>query len=166
MSGLYAWSVLLHILAAFVFFFAHGVSMATAFLLPKEKDVNKMKLLLDISGITIMPLMVSMLLILITSIHMGWAAKWWLAGWWWVSVAVFFAMIVWMTWYSRKYYSPVRKALGMEYMTGAGTNNPPGEPASMEEVHKLIAKTSPHLLATVGVLVTAMLIWLMRFKPF
>jgi hypothetical protein len=166
MNSLYAWSVSLHILAAFVFFFSHGVSMATAFLLPKEKDSAKMKTLLDISGITIVPLMVSMLLMLVTSIHMGLAAKWWLAGWWWLSFVIMFGMIVWMTWYSRKYYSPIRKALGMEYMTGAGTNNPAEEPAGMDQVQRLAARTNPHLLATMGLLVTAALIWLMRFKPF
>jgi hypothetical protein len=154
MNSLYAWSVFLHILAAFVFFFAHGVSMAVAFLLPKERDANNTKLLLDISEITIMPLMVGMVLLLITSLHMGAAAKWWFAGWWWISIVVFFVMIVWMTWYSRKYYSPIRKALGMKYMTGVGTHNPPEESAGMDEVQHLIAKTNPHLLSTVGLLVT------------
>jgi hypothetical protein len=166
MNSLYSWSVFLHILAAFVFFFAHGASMATAFLLPKEKDAANMKTLLNLSGITVMPLMVSMILLLITSIHMGIVARWWLAGWWWLSFVIMIAMTVWMTWYSRKYYSPIRKALGIEYMTGAGTPNPAEEPAGMDEVQHLITKTNPHLISTVGVLVTAMLIWLMRFKPF
>lgn len=166
MSNLYSWSVWLHVLAAILFFFAHGVSMATAFLLPKEKASANMKTLLNLTGVTIIPLGVSLLLLLVTSVHMGVVAKWWLKGWWWSSFVVMIVMIVWMTWYGRTYYSPIRKALGMEYMTGVGTPNPPVEAASMGEVQKLIAKTNPNLLAIVGFVVTALLLWLMRFKPF
>lgn len=166
MNNIYSWSAWLHILASFLFFFSHGVSMATAFLLPKEKDPAAMKTLLNIAGITILPLMISLLLLLVTSVHMGIVAKWWLTGWWWLSIVIMIVMVVWMTWYSRVYYSPIRKALGLEYMTGAGTHNPAGEPAGRDEVNRLIARTNPHLLATMGILVTAALIWLMRFKPF
>lgn len=166
MSNLYSWSVWLHVLAAILFFFAHGVSMATAFLLPKEKESANMKTLLNLTGVTIIPLGVSLLLLLVTSVHMGVVAKWWLKGWWWSSFVVMIVMIVWMTWYGRTYYSPIRKALGMEYMTGLGTPNPAVEAVSMGEVQKLIAKTNPNLLAIVGFVVTALLLWLMRFKPF
>ena len=46
MSNLYQWIVWLHVLAAFVFLFSHGAELATAFLLPKEKNANGMKALL------------------------------------------------------------------------------------------------------------------------
>jgi hypothetical protein len=36
----------------------------------------------------------------------------------------------------------------------------------MDEVQELIAKPSPHLLMTVGVVAIGILLWLMRFKPF
>ncbi len=163
---LYQWMVWLHVLSAILFFFVHGISMATAFLLPKEKDAKRMSMLLDMTGVTIAPMGISMLGLLVTSIYMGISANWWARGWWGTSFLLFMLMIVWMTWYGRKYYSPIRKALGLDYMTGFGTQNPAIEPAGMDEVQKLIAKTSPHLLATVGFLVTAMLLWLMRFKPF
>jgi hypothetical protein len=101
MNNLYSWSVWLHILGAFLFFFAHGVSMATAFLLPKEKEPAAMKTLLNIAGVTILPLMVSLLLLLITSIHMAIVGKWWLRGWWWMSFIIMVVMVIWMTWYSR-----------------------------------------------------------------
>ncbi|WKZ38650.1 MAG: hypothetical protein QY328_10320 [Anaerolineales bacterium] len=41
-----------------------------------------------------------------------------------------------------------------------------GQANGWDEVNRLIAGTNPHLLATMGILVTAALIWLMRFKPF
>jgi len=61
----------LHVLFAFVFIFAHGVSMVTAFLLPHEKNIDKMKLLLDLPNLTIIPFGISLLGLLATSIYMG-----------------------------------------------------------------------------------------------
>ena len=164
--NLYPWSVWLHVLSAFLFFFTHGTSMAIAFMLPKEKNADAMKALLNITGITIAPLSISMLGLLITSVYMGISAGWWKTGWWIVSFLIMITMISWMTWYGRKFYSPIRKAIGLEYLTGFSTSNPAMEPKSMDEVYALVAKTNPRLLTSVGLLVTASLLWLMRFKPF
>jgi hypothetical protein len=90
---LYNWMLWLHILFAFLFFFVHGVSMATAFLLPKEKDLKRMSMLLDLPNITIVPMAVSMLGLLVTSVYMGGAAQWWGRGWWGASFLIFLAMI-------------------------------------------------------------------------
>lgn len=162
----YQWMAWLHVLFGVLFFFSHGVSMATAFLLPREKNEERIRMLMDVTGISIAPLGISLLGLLITSIYMGSAAGWWRTGWWGFSFLIFLAMVVWMTWYGRKYYSPIRRALGQDYMTGIGKHNPAEPPLGMDEVQRLVAKTNPHLLATVGFLVTAALLWLMRFKPF
>ena len=61
---------------------------------------------------------------------------------------------------------PIRKALGLEYMTGVGKENPPIEPASMDEVTALIAKSSPRSLTWVGLIFTIIILWLMIFKQF
>ncbi len=141
--------------------------MATAFLLPKEKGPKRMSRLLDLPSITIVPMAISLLGLLVTSIYMGASAGWWKTGWWELSVVLFFVMVVWMTWYGRTYYSPIRKELGLHYMTGLGNHNPPDENkiVNMDEVQRLIAKSNPRLLASVGVIVTAILLFLMRFKP-
>ena len=166
--NLYQWIAWLHVLSAFLFFFVHGVSMATAFWLPKEKDVKRLSMLLDLPGITIAPMGVSMLGLLATSIYMGSSAGWWKTGWWGLSFLIFVLMIVWMTWYGRKYYSPIRRELGLSYMSGFGTSHESVENKviNMDEVQQLIAKSNPRLLASVGVIITAILLYLMRFKPF
>ena len=53
-------------------------------------------------------------------------------------------------------------------MTGFSTKHEPDENISvnMDEVYKLIAKTNPALLGGVGMGMTAVLLFLMRFKPF
>jgi hypothetical protein len=91
----------------------------------------------------------------------------WRRGWWLTSTLIFLLMTFWMVWYARKYYSPIRKALGLEYMEGF-THRPAETPnkVDLSEVQKLIAITNPHLLMTVGVIAIGVLLWLMRFKPF
>jgi hypothetical protein len=165
---MYQWVAWLHVLFAFVFIFAHGVSMATAFLLPQEKNIDKMKLLLDLPNITIIPLGVSLLGLLVTSIYMGGTAGWWKTGWWGLSFLLMIVLVVWMTWYSRVIYSPIRRELGLFYMSGLKNRSAPDENKSvnMAEVERLIALSNPALLAWVGLIVTAALLWLMRFKPF
>ena len=166
--NIYTWSVWLHVLSAFIFFFVHGTSMAIAYILPREKDPARMKAYLDITGITVAPLGISLLGLLVTSVYMGIAAGWVRTGWWGLSFLLFLVSVLWMEWYSRKYYSPIRKALGNFYMTGFSTPNPPVEDKviDLEEVNGLIRKTNPHLLSVVGFVVVAVLLWLMRFKPF
>lgn len=164
---LYQWILLLHILFAFLFFFVYGISMATAFLLLNEKDVKQISILLNVPRIAIALMGLSMLGLLGTSIYMGSVANWWSRGWWGASFLIFLVMIFWMTWYGRKYYGPIRKELGLFYVTGFNTRNDPVEnkAVNMDEVQRLIAKSNPVLLVSVGVIVTAVLVFLMRFKP-
>jgi hypothetical protein len=165
---LYNWMLWLHILLSVIFFFIHGVSLVTSVYLPREKNIERMKLLLEIPEITIIPMAICMLGLLITSVYMGSAAQWWGRGWWGTSFLLFLGMIYWMGSYSRQYYSPIRKALGMMYMTGFSTRNVPeeGKQVNMVEVEALIAKTNPRLLMILGLVVLGLLLFLMRFKPF
>jgi hypothetical protein len=165
---MYQWVAWLHVLFSLVFIFSHGVSMATAFLLPRERNLDKIKLLLDLPTLTILPLGGSLLGLLVTSIYMGAVAGWWKTGWWGLSFLLMIVLVVWMTWYSRKIYSPIRRELGLFYMSGPSTRNAPDEKRQpdMKEVERLIALSNPWLLTWVGLLITAALLWLMRFKPF
>lgn len=163
---LYPWIVWLHIFSAILYFSCHGVSMVAAFLLKKETNADKLKVLLGLHTVVLPPMGIAALLLLVTVLAMAAILNLWGAGWWLTANLIFILMTAWMTWYARKYYSPIRKALGMEYMTGFGKHNPAEAPARMDEVQELIAKPSPHLLMTVGVVAIGILLWLMRFKPF
>ena len=50
------WLIYLHILATLTFFLAHGTSVAMAFKIRKETDIERIKAMLDLSGSTIMAL--------------------------------------------------------------------------------------------------------------
>ena len=164
--NLYSWIKWLHILTVLIFYFSHGVSMAVAFKLASEKNPDRLRALLDLSRWSLSPMSMSLIPLLVFGVILTFMGTWWKQIWPWLSLVLSIAMSVWMTWQSRTIYSPIRKALGLVYMTGVGKENPPVEPASMDEVNALIAKSSPRLLTWVGLIFTIVILWLMIFKPF
>jgi hypothetical protein len=164
---LYDAFLFLHILFSFMFFFAHGTSIAVAFRLPVEQDPKVREALLAITGITIAPMYGGFFGMAVFGVALGVSASWWKRGWWWLSCVLMLGVFVWMIWYSRKYYSPIRKALGLIYVTGFANENPAtGVAAAQKEVDRLIAQTQPRLLTWVTSVITALALYLMVFKPF
>jgi hypothetical protein len=162
----YLWIKWLHILSVLIFFFSHGISMGTAFKLASEKNPDRLRALLDLSRWSLTPMSMSLIALLVFGLILTFMGPWWKQFWPWLSLVLLIAMSVWMTWQSRTVYSPIRKALGLEYMTGVGKENPHVEPASMDEVNALIAKSNPRLQTWVGLIFTIIILWLMIFKPF
>jgi hypothetical protein len=164
---LYPWFLWLHILFAFMFFFAHGASLGVAFRLPVEKDPKAREALLAITGITIAPMFGGFFGMAVFGVALGVIASWWKQGWWWLSIILMLGKFIWMIWYSRKFYSPIRKALGLMYVTGFANENPAtGISATQEEVDRLIAQTQPYMVSWVTSVITALVLYLMTFKPF
>jgi hypothetical protein len=58
----------------------------------------------------------------------------------------------------------LRQAVGLPPEPGG--KQPPSEPASPQEIARLVDALQPELLAAVGLGGLAVIIWLMRFKPF
>lgn len=163
--NLYPWIKWLHILTVLIFYFSHGVTMAVAFKMSSEKNPDRLRALLDISRWSLTPMSMSLIALLIFGVILTLMGTWWKQIWPWLSLVLLIAMSVWMTWQSRTVYSPIRKALGLPYMTGVGKENPPVEPVSIDEVYALIAKTNPRGLTIVGLIFTILILWLMIFKP-
>ena len=164
--NLYPWIKWLHILTVLIFFFTHGTSMTAAFQLASEKNPDRLRALLDLSRRSLSQMSMSLMAVLIFGLILTFMGPWWKQIWPWLSLVLLIAMSVWMTWQSRTIYSPIRKALGLEYMTGVGKENPAVQPASMDEVNSLIARSNPRLLTSVGLIFTLIIVWLMVFKPF
>jgi len=55
------WLVFIHILSALTFFLAHGTSVAMAFKIRKETDIERITAMLDLSASTIMAVFYSFL---------------------------------------------------------------------------------------------------------
>ncbi len=164
--NLYPWIKWLHILAVLLFFFSHGVSMAAAFFIAKEKNLDRLRAILDVSRWPLMPMSASLLLVMILGVILAFNAGYATHFFPWLALVLLLAMAVWMTMYGRAIYSPIRKALGQAYVTGFGRGNPPAEPVSMDEVQALIARSNPRLLTYVGLVFTLVIVFFMVFKPF
>jgi hypothetical protein len=163
--AIYQWIVFLHVLAGFTFFMSHGASASMAFRLRQEHKLERIRALLDLSGYTIMTMFLSLLVLLVAGIVAGFVGKWWNRGWIWAALILSVAIVVLMYRYSRQYYAPVRKAVGLPYWEG-NKEHPAVDPASGEEIAALIAATRPVRLAVIGYGGLALILWLMMFKPF
>jgi len=160
---MYRWLVFLHVLCAFAFVMAHGVSVSVYFMLRNERNVERVKMLLAISRASLNYAFISLALILITGIITGIMGQWW--GQWWIRVAVLLIFIIWgaMAGIGTRVMNELRIGLGMV----SSYNQPPrAEMLSAEQMDALLKKINPALLTLVGFGAIAIWVYLMYFKPF
>jgi len=162
---MYRWLVFIHVLAALTFFLAHGASAAVAFRLKKERELARIQAVLDASATSLNVFFISLLVLLVAGIAAGFVGHWWKFAWIWVSLGLFVAIAIWMGVYSGRSYRPLRKAAGMPYMDDS-KQMPAVAPASEAEIAAILDRTNPVLLAGVSYGLTAVIVWLMMFKPF
>ncbi len=163
---LYKLVVLLHVISVFGFLLSHGVSASISYTLKRERDMAKIRALLDLSGASY-PIM---LWTLLATVGFGLIAAflvntWWRFGWTWVSIALLVVIVVLMAVFGAGVFGDIRKAAGLPYMVKGKPF--PAEPAkSDEEVFAVLAKINPTLLMIVGYGGFAVIAWLMLAKPF
>lgn len=162
---MYPWLVFLHVLGVFGFLMAHGISAGAAFKLRRERKLERVRALLDLSSSSLGILHGSITVLFLTGIIAGFMGRWWGRGWIWVSLGLLIAIYVYMGVAGSGFYSQVRKAVGLAYMQGFKPH-PPGEPASCEEIDALLNRSRPEVLAVTGFGSLAVIAWLMMFKPF
>jgi hypothetical protein len=162
---MYEWVVFLHIVGALGFFTTHGVSVVIAYRLRGESNLDRIRLMLELSRSTLMSMFAFYLILLVAGVIAGFMGSWWNFGWPWLSLGLMLLVFGWMAWYARKHYAPLRKAVGLPYLE----NNKEQlllEPRSAEEINAIIQGANPHLLSLVGFGVPLIVLWLMVFKPF
>jgi hypothetical protein len=165
----YRWWVFLHILGAFGFLLAHGVSVAMALALRREREPERIKALLDLSRVYIGVAYASLLVLLTGGIVSGFIGHWWGAGWIWTALVLLIALAVGMSWVGTSFYDRVRIAVGTEPVLGSRrkawlADRPPA--AAPAELDALLTSNRPVLLAWMGVIGLAVILWLMVLKPF
>lgn len=160
---MYQWVVFLHILGALIFFMAHGVSAFMAFRLRREQNLVRIQALLDVSEMALPVMYFSLLLLLAAGIVAGFMGNWWSKGWIGAALALMIVLVGWMAYYGNKHYTPLRLAMGAKEYRGRQGANPP---ASQEEILRLISATNPAMLLGVGLGISAVILYLMVFKPF
>jgi hypothetical protein len=154
--------VYVHILGALIFFLGHGASAVMAFRLRREQNPDRLRALLDLSEAALPITWIGLLLLLVGGIGAGFQGNWWSKGWIGVSLVLILILGGWMGYYAQRYYGPLRKALGITYRGVPGSN----PPATADEVTTLIKAANPMLLAGGGLGISAIILYLMIFKPF
>lgn len=164
---MYHWMVYLHVLATFAFLLTHGVSSVVALRLRNQRDpaLARAWLELNANSVVVTVFYGSLLMLLVTGVISGFMGDWWGRGWIWLSLVLLIGIIVSMYLIGSRYYSRVRKALGMAWFDGR-REHPPGDPAPAEEIEALFANGPAITLAIIGFGGIAVILWLMMFKPF
>ena len=88
MEGLYQWIVLLHVIAAFTFALAHGVSAGVALKLRGERDIPRVQALLDLSQFATNGMYVSIFVLLGAGVAAAFIAGLWGKGWIWAAIVL------------------------------------------------------------------------------
>lgn len=163
---LYQLVVFLHVVSVLGYLLAHGVSAAVSFALQKERDIARVRALLDLSAASY-PIM---LWTLLATVIFGLGAAflqmvWWRFGWIWVSIVLLVVIVMLMAVFGAGPFGEVRKAVGLPYRLKGKPF--PAEPAGSEEaIRSALAKVNPTLLLVIGYGGYAVIAWLMTAKPF
>ena len=161
---MYQWIVLLHVLGAFAFVAAHGVSMITAFQLRGERDRPRQAALLEASGAGIGVMYIGLLLLLVAGIIAGFMGDHWGRGWIWASLGTLVVVLAVMYAVASPFYGRMRTAAGLpDTADRAAKFKPPVTEADLDE---LAASNRPTVLALVGGIGLVVILWLMLLKPF
>ncbi|TAH51663.1 MAG: hypothetical protein EYC68_09880 [Chloroflexota bacterium] len=159
---MYYWIIYLHIIAAFTFFIAHGVSAFVGLRLRNETNIESIKTLLNLSQSTLGLMYPALLVILLTGIGGGVVGSWWSRGWFWASLGLLALVIVLMYIRGSPYYAQVREAVGASVYG----KSPTPAPKSATEIAALLKSSRPIELAVIGGIGLLLLLYLMVFKPF
>jgi hypothetical protein len=162
---MHSWFVLAHVLGAFLFVLAHGVSMGAALKLHGERNRDRVMTLLQMSQGAIGIMYIGLVLLLAGGIAAGFSGSFWGRTWLWVALGTLVAVLIAMWSIATPHYMKLRGALALPGPDGklAETKGPP---LSDAEIDALIDSPRPYLLALVGGLGLAIIVWLMVMKPF
>jgi hypothetical protein len=162
---MYRWVLFLHVVALFSFFLVHGAAAIVSFKMRRERDIERIRALLELSSYPLNALWGAMLLVLITGIVMGVMSKWW--SMWWIWIALGISIILPITFWSMatRQFNRVREAVGLRWFDGRREREAI-PPASQEKIEELISSYNPVLYVIIGIIGIGVITWLMMFKPF
>lgn len=164
---MYQWLVFAHILGIFGFLLAHGTAAAVAFALRRQREVERVRVLLDLSRGVTMVANVSLLVLLAAGITAGFMGNWWGQGWIWVSLGLFILIGVTMTLLGSRPLNRLRQLAHAGNPSRSETISHSSLDTSAEkQLAVLLAATHPWLLTVIGGGGLVLILWLMMFKPF
>ncbi len=164
---MYQWLVFAHILGVFGFLLAHGTAAAVTFALRRQREVERVRVLLDLSRGVTMVANVSLLVLLAAGITAGFMGNWWGQGWIWASLGLFILIGVTMTLLGSRPLNRIRQLVHAGNSSRSETISHSSLDTSAEkQLAVLLAATHSWLLTVIGGGGLALILWLMMFKPF
>src|SRR5215468_5183700 len=164
---MYQWLVFAHVLGVFAFLPAHGTAAAVAFALRRQREVERVRVLLDLSRGVTMVANVSLLVLLAAGIIAGFMGNWWGQGWIWVSLGLFILIGVTMTLLGSRPLNRLRQFVHVGHPARSETiSHSPLNTSAEKQLAVLLAATHPWLLTVIGGGGLVLILWLMLFKPF
>lgn len=160
----YPWVVVAHVVGAFGFVFAHGVSAFAAFRMRADRRREQVSAMMSLSSMSFGVMYPSLLLLLVAGIAAGFMGDWWGRPWIWISIGLLLLIATAMYVVGTRYYIEVRHAVGMAVPQDA-KDAPPPRAVSDAELADLLDSPRPMLLASIGGIGLAVIIWLMEMKP-
>ncbi len=159
------WLLFIHVLAAISFFLFHGVSAVMALRLRLETDMARIRALLDLSRMTLLPMGISFGLLGLSGIILPFLVHLWDRVYIWLSIVLILGIAIYMTVYNEGHYRRLRRLVGLPYLQG-NKSYPAEAPRSPEEVRTFIQSIKATPLGVAGLGVPVIVLWLMVFKPF
>ena len=159
---MYNWLVFLQVFFGFSFMLAHGVHAAAILAFRNEKDPER--------ALTFFNIVPELGLVRYLTVLMGlsgfiaaFITPWWRHGWVWTSVAVFFIISFVMYKYGAGYFGLIERAA--ERLIEARKTNTDFE-AALKAFEEARTARHPIIVSITGLVGLAIILWLMRFKPF
>jgi hypothetical protein len=160
---MYPWLVFLHVIGIFGFLVSHGASASVFFALRHERNLERVRLLLQLSVSSFRVMGISLLVLLLSGILAGFIGQWWGHAWIWLSLFLLIAVYAVMSLLGTRVLNNVRQGVGLPSAYG---QPPRPEPLSAEELDALLNRSQPTRLALLGFGGISVIAWLMMFKPF
>lgn len=165
LEDLYPLLVVAHVLGALLFALAHGVSIAVAFRLRSERDLDRVRALLDLSagsiGTVYATLALTLVAGIVAAVWHNWAFRY---AWPWLALVVMVLLTMTMHQRGSLHYNAVRRAAGLR--TYQDPPDRPAPPVNEAVLWRLLRTYRPEELAITGVVGLAVTTWLMVAKPF
>ena len=165
---MYSWIVFVHVLGVFGFLLAHGAAAIVAFRLRGEREVERVRALLDLSRGARTVASVSLLVTLAAGITAAVMGNWWGQIWIWASLGLLVLIGVAMNILGTRSLNRVRQMVLPDTVQPRAKEDM--QQASVvsadQQLTDALAATRPMLLAITGGGGLALILWLMMFKPF
>jgi hypothetical protein len=144
---------------------AHGVSMWVSDRVRRERDVERIRSLLELSSASIATMYGGLVILLVGGVLAGIVGGHFGRGWIWASIAILIVMIGAMYGLAARYYADVRRAVGLPSYADRNLGAPAGL-ASPDELARLLDSRRPDVIAAVGLGGLLLILALMVLKPF